>query len=621
MRRDTNKLHLFFRVLIKTSLIMMILYNAYALTSGNYDIYEHMIINLIFVVPIGFILYSPTGKHMDRVGWYDVFLMLISYIITIAFWRNYYNWLFNRMWLVSPLSNEQLVCGILLVALLIELIRRAFGKPLLVLSIVCLTYGLLCPYLPHPLGFRIQPIKILDLLLYTPYGIFSTPLEVMVTYVVAFTLLGSALQLARADAFFIDLTKALVGRSVGGIGKVSVIASALFGTISGSAVANVYATGSITIPTMIAMNYPRELAASIEAVASTGGQITPPIMGAAAFVMAEILGIPYLTIMIAAIIPATLYYFSLYVQLHYASYKLGLTGLSKDEIPKITDLLRKQVHRVLPLIVFLYFLIVMSWSPISSAMIAFYIALAISLFRKELIKKPISIINTLVKSMEEAISVILVACAAGIVVGVLTYTGITLKFGSLIMRASFGILGIALIYVAFLTILMGMGMPTTAAYIMTSAVALPALSLFNVKGIVAHFFIFYYAILSAITPPVALAAFAAANLAKAEPMKVGFLAMRLGITLFLVPFAMVFKPELLIVASTHSTYDIIWAIITTFLSCLSISVGVIGYIKHKISLPERIILMVCGLTLLILREFIAIIPAFIAAFILLRQQR
>ncbi len=250
----------------------MITYNAYALTLGNYDIYEHMFINLIFVVPLGFILYSPTERQVERVGWYDLVLILTSYVVTIALWRNYYNWVFNRMWLVSPLSNEQLVCGILLVLLLVELIRRAFGKPLLILSLVCLIYGFLCPYLPYPLGFRTQPIKILDLLLFTPYGILSTPLEVMVTYVVAFTLLGSALQLARADVFFIDLTKALVGKSVGGIGKVAVIASALFGTISGSAVANVYTTGTITIPTMIAMRYPRELAAAIEAVASTGGR-------------------------------------------------------------------------------------------------------------------------------------------------------------------------------------------------------------------------------------------------------------------------------------------------------------------------------------------------------------
>ncbi len=321
-------------------------------------------------------------------------------------------------------------------------------------------------------------------------------------------------------------------------------------------------------------------------------------MGAAAFVMAELLGVPYLTIVTAAIIPAILYHLFLYVQLHYTSYKLGLTGLPKEEVPKISDVLKKQGHCIIPLIVFLYFLVVASWGPITSAMIAFYVSLVIGLSRKEVIRKPTTIITTLTKGMEEAVSIILVACAAGIVVGVLTYTGVTLKFGSLVMRASFNSLPVALIYIAALTTLMGMGVPTTAAYIMTSAVALPALSLFGVKGIVAHMFIFYYAILSAITPPVALAAFAAANLAKAQPMKVGLLAMKLGLALFLIPFAMVFKPELLIVAGPHSIYEILWALTKAIMSCLSLSVGMVGYAKSRLPLFQRIVLVMCGLILL-----------------------
>ncbi|MCS7108559.1 MAG: TRAP transporter fused permease subunit [Sulfolobales archaeon] len=598
LKRDLSKVHPFFRILTKITLLLMIIYNAYVLTVGRYDIYEHMFINLAFVIPISFILYSPTKKYLSRVSWYDLILILISYVVTIVFWRNYYNWVFNRMWLVSPLSTEQLLCGMVLLFLLVELVRRIFGYPLLILSLICLTYGFLCPYLPYPLGFRTQPIKILDLLLFTPYGILSTPLEVMVTYVVAFTLLGSALQLARADTFFIDLTKSLVGRSVGGIGKVSVLASALFGTISGSAVANVYATGTITIPTMINMRYPKELAAAIEAVASTGGQLTPPIMGAAAFVMAEILGVPYLTIVIAAIIPAILYYFSLYVQLHYTSLKLGLLGLSRNEIPKLSEVVRKQWYCVTPLVVFLYLLIIQNWGPISSAMVAFYLSLFIALFRKEVIRKPSVMVETLTKGMEEAISVILVACVAGIVVGILTYTGITLKFGSLVMRASFNVLEIALTYIALLTILVGMGVPTTAAYIMTSAVALPALNLFGVKGIVAHMFVFYYAILSAITPPVALAAFASANIARAQPMKVGVLAVRLGLVLFFLPFSMVSKPELLIVSGSYSLSDFIISLVTSLMSCFSISVGLAGYLKGEMGLIQRLAFILCGLVLL-----------------------
>lgn len=617
MRRDIAKLHPFYRLFVKASLSTMIVYNLYALTTGRYDIYEHMFINLVFIIPVGFILYSPTRRHVDKVGWYDVALVLISYAVTITFWRNYYDWVFNRMWLVSPLSAEQIVCGIVLIAVMLELIRRCFGRPLLILSIVCLAYGLLCPYLPYPFGFRTQPVKIIDLLLFTPYGILSTPLEVMVTYVVAFTLLGSALQLARADSFFIDLAKSLVGKSVGGIGKVSVITSALFGTISGSAVANVYATGTITIPTMISMRYPRDLAAAIEAVASTGGQITPPIMGAAAFVMAEILGVPYLTIVIAAIIPAALYYFSLYTQLHYTSLKLGLRGLPKEEIPRISSVLKRQGYRMIPLLVFVYFLAVENWGPISSAMAAFYASLGISLLRAELTRRPSTIIDTLTRGVEEAVSVILVACAAGIVVGVLTYTGITLKFGSLVMRASLGIQEVALIYIAALTILMGMGVPTTAAYIMTSAVALPALSLFGVKGIVAHMFIFYYAILSAITPPVALASFAAASLAKAHPMRVGFLAMKLGLALFFIPFTLVSKPELLLVSGSYPISDLVWALSTVIVACFLVPVGLVGYIRNEVALYHRLALILLGIALLYLREFALTAALMLIAILLL----
>jgi len=617
LKREFEKIHIFLRFLVKAILSVMIIYNTYVFTVGRYDIYEHMFINLIFVLPLGFILYAPSRRYVDRTGLFDYLLIVVSFITTITFWLNYYNWVFNRMWLVTPLSMEQLVFGVIMMILLVELIRRVFGKPLFILSLICLIYGLTCPYLPYPLGFKTHPLKILDLLLFTPYGILSTPLEVMATYVIAFTLLGCAFQLARIDVFFIELTKSLIGKSVGGIGKVSVIASALFGTISGSAVANVYATGTITIPTMIGMQYPRELAAAIEAVASTGGQITPPIMGAAAFVMAEILGVPYITVVIAAVFPALFYYLFLYIQLHFTSIKLGLRGLTEEEVPKAVEILKKQGYRMIPLLVFIYLLVVQSWGPISSAIVAFYTSLTISLFRKDLLRKPALIINTLTNGMMETVPIILVACSAGIVVGVLTYTGIALKIGSLIMRASFGILEIALIYIALLTILMGMGVPTTAAYIMTSAVALPALSLFGVKGIVAHMFILYYAILSAITPPVALAAFAAANLSKSSPMRVGFLAMKLGLGLFFIPFAMFSKPELLVVAGSSSTYEVCLAFTTVLMACFIMSVGLAGYLKSNIPLIHRVVLIVMGVILLYFKDIFIILGTSSVAIILL----
>lgn len=595
MRRDLGKRP---SLLVKTILFCLVIYNLYAFTSGGYDIFEHMVINLMFILPAGFITYSPSKNAVNKVGWYDYLLALTSFIVGFVFWMNYYSWLFNRMWLVSPLSREQVVFGVALVILLLELTRRCYGWILFGLTSVFLIYGVLCPYLPYPFGFRTTVERVLDLLAFTPYGIFSTPLQTMVTYVVAFTILGASFQMAGVSDFFMNFSKALVGRSIGGVAKVAVIGSALFGSISGSAVANVYATGTFTIPTMIGLGYPREFAAAVEAVASTGGQITPPVLGSSAFVMAEILQIPYATIVIASAIPAIIYYTSLYVQVHYNSLKLGLRGLPKEETPSLGEVMRRQGHCLIPIIVLVYFLIVVKWSPITSALASFYTSLALSLLRRDVRRAPLSIPDKLVEGGKEIISIIIAACAAGIIVGILTYTGITLKFGYLVMSASFGIRELALLYTALLTILLGFGLPTTAAYIMASAVAIPALSLLGIKGLVAHMFIFHFATRSSLTPPVALAAYAAANIAKASPMRVGLEAVKLGIITFIIPFIFVFKPELLLVVKETSVMSLAWLILTAIIAASSISVGIAGYMKGRIPATQRAVFIVGGFILL-----------------------
>lgn len=584
-------------MIVKTLLFCLVAYNLYAFTQGGYDIFEHMVVNLMFILPLGFILYSPSKGTVNKVGWYDYLLAAVSFVVGFMFWYNYYNWIFNRMWLVSPLSNEQIVFGVALIVLILELVRRCYGKFLFLLTLTFLVYGVLSPYLPYPFGFRTTVVKVLDLLSFTPYGVFSTPLQTMVTYVVMFTLLGVVFQLAGVSEFFMNFSKALVGRSVGGVAKIAVIGSALFGTVSGSAVANVYATGTFTIPTMIGLGYPKEFAAAVEAVASTGGQITPPVLGSSAFVMAEILQIPYATIVIASIIPALVYYASLYTQVHYNSVRLGLRGLPKEETPSLTKVLRTQGYCLIPIIILVYLLVVAKWSAITSALISFYISVALSFLRKDVRKNPLAAFNRMLEGSGEVISIIIAAAAAGIIVGILTYTGITLKFGYLVMSASFGIRELALVYTALLTILLGFGMPTTATYIMASAVAVPALNMLGVKGLVAHMFIFHFATRSSLTPPVALAAYAAANIAKASPMKVGLEAVKLGLITFIVPFIFVLKPELLLVVEGVPATDVAWAMFTAIVASVSISLGIAGYMRQHIPVVQRTLLIACGLIL------------------------
>jgi len=438
---------------------------------------------------------------------------------------------------------------------------------------------------------------VLDLLTFTPYGLFSIPPQVMVTYVVMFTLLGVVLQLAGLTEFFMNLSKALVSRSVGGVAKIAIITSAFFGTISGSSVANMYATGSFTISSMIGLGYPKEFAAAIEAVASSGGQITPPVLRSAAFVMAEILEMSYVTIIVASAIPTFVYYVSVYVQVHYTSVKLRLKGLPKEEIPSLKEVLRNQGYSLIPLIVLVYLLVVVRWSPAISALMTFYVTVVLSILRKDMRKDPLAAFRKVLDGSSGIVTIIVAAAAAGMIVGILTYTGITLRFGSMVMSASFGIHYLALLYTALLTILLDFGLSTTASYIMASAVAVPALSMLDIKDLPAHLFIFYLATRSSLTPPVALAAYAVANIAKAPPMRVRLNAVKFGLITFIIPFVFVLKPELLLVAREAPVADVAWTLLTSIIASASISLGLVRYMRQRFPVVQRMPLIACGLAM------------------------
>ncbi|MEM2206445.1 MAG: TRAP transporter fused permease subunit [Sulfolobales archaeon] len=588
------------RLKIATTFIAFLMgaYNVYTLTFTVYDLMAHMALNLTFVLPLVYILYPARKKDVSRVPWYDYVLAVISAIPPLLLYLNYSTWVYGRWYFITELPTEQFVLGLIFLITIIEAIRRCAGLPMMLVALSFLVYLYLGPYIPPPLRHRgLNIVRIVEANYVTgAYGIFSIPLQVISTYVIAFTILGAVFSGAGVGKFFIDLAKALVGRVVGGPAKIAVIASSLFGTISGSAPANVYGTGIITIPTMKSLGYPPRFAGAVEAVASTGGQIMPPVMGAAAFVMAELLNVPYARIMIAAIIPALLYYLGVYVQVHYYSVRKGLKGLPKEEIPNLKKLMVERGYMLIPMAVLVYIVAVMMWSPVTAAFIAMFITIALSYIKKETRMTPKKIYIALAKGAEDSLTIIVCAAAAGIVVGAVALTGLSDKLTVLIYDLSLGSMALALMVAAIVTLIMGMALPTTAAYLVVVALAAPALYKLGVNPFQAHFFVFYYATISAITPPVALAAYAAASIARDDPMRVGFQACKLGIAAIIVPFVLIFKPGLLLVLE-EPPLIIIENIVTAFIAIYAIALGVEGYMRDVMHFLERIALIAGGLVL------------------------
>jgi len=414
-----------------TVLACMAIYNIYVLLFTAYDVILHMVLNMAFVLPLIFIVYPARKKDVNRIPWYDYLLAIVSAIPPIVLYLHP-SWIYERMWFATTLTTEQLILGIIFMVTVIEATRRTSGLVITLLVIFFLIYLYIGPYIPDPFRHRgMRFDRIIELNYLTSYGTFTTPLQVMSTYVIAFTILGAFFSEAGVGRFFIDLAKALVGRLVGGPAKIAVVASSLFGTISGSAVANVYGTGIITIPTMKSLGYPAYFAGAVEAVSSTGGQIMPPVMGAAAFVMAELLNVPYARIMIAAIIPALLYYLGVYMQVHYYSLKTGLRGLPPDQVPSLKRILKERGYMLIPMVVLVYIVAVLMWSPVTAAFIAMFITIAISFIKRETWMTPKKIYKALAKGAEDALSILVIGAAAGMVIGSISFSGTGLRLSSI----------------------------------------------------------------------------------------------------------------------------------------------------------------------------------------------
>ncbi|GGH69835.1 C4-dicarboxylate ABC transporter [Compostibacillus humi] len=469
-----------------------------------------------------------------------------------------------------------------------EASRRIAGYTLTIIAAVFLAYNFLGPYIPGMLGHAGYSYeRVTDIMWWGSQGLFGITLGVSATYIFMFVLFGAFLKNSGFTDFINDIALALAGWTAGGPAKVSVIGSGFMGMVNGSAVANVVTTGAVTIPLMKKTGYSSRFAAAVEAVASTGGQIAPPVMGAAAFIMAEFIGVPYTKIILAAIIPALVYYIALFMVVHFEAKKIGLKGISKENIPNVVQVLKEGGHLTIPIIVLLGLLFT-GVTPLYAATFSLLATVVASWFRKSTRMGLKQIVDSMVEGSLSAIAVGVACAIVGVVVGTVSLTSVGLTLGNNILQLSGGSLVFAAILTMFISIVLGMGIPATAAYIIVATISAPLLVQLGAPPLAAHLFAFFYASLSNITPPVALAAYAAAGLSGANPNAVGFLATKLGLTGFIIPYFFLFNPVLLFDGESYVHSFI--ALITASIGVVALAGGLQGWVLNKTNWIQRIML-------------------------------
>lgn len=589
----------------KISKILAILISLFVIYSTTFSTMQEIYRNSIFLLGISLlaIILFPVSKRSknDKIGLFDYALLILTllgfgYIIV-----QYYDIHVNRG---SIANTTDYIFAILAVLVLFEISRRVIGFFIPLLCILAIIYAMYGPYFPIDLahsGFGLK--RLLYRLYMTSEGIFGQTLSIASTYIALFVIFGAFLNVSGASALFNDLALAIAGGRRGGPAQVAVISSALTGSLSGSAVANVATTGTFTIPLMKRIGLKPTFSAAVEATASTGGMVMPPIMGAAAFIMAGFLGISYSTIVLAAIIPALLYYIALIFAIDIEAKKQGMKGLSKDNLPKVKEVLLSRGALLLPIIVVIITLLIgktaifAGFAGIVSAMISSWLTNDKSnriTFRK--------ILNALEDGAKGTVQVAIACSAVGIIIGVVAMTGVGSMLAYNVINLAGGNLLIILILVMITCIVLSFGLPSTALYIVVAVTAAPALVQAGVKPISAHFFVFWFGALSNITPPVALAAYTAAGIAKADPMKTGWTSMKLALPGFIIPFILVYHPVLLLQSEKGASFDFIGLIITVVTAVIgiySLTVSLGKYFNRPITLVESGLYFVAAMLLII----------------------
>ncbi|NLT15232.1 MAG: TRAP transporter permease [Clostridiales bacterium] len=539
------------------------------------------------IIFAAFMLYpmrKKAAKKINFVPWYDILLGIIGVACFFYYVINFET-IALKATRISTLDVAVAIIGILIIA---EVCRRVVGFPILVVAGAFIVYAFSADY---------SVTRITYTLFYTLDGVLGTPIGVCSTFIVLFIILGAFLEKTNIGTFFIDLANSIAGKASGGPAKVAVIASALEGMYSGSSVANTVGSGSVTIPIMKKTGYDKNFAGAVEAAASTGGQIMPPIMGAAAFLMAEMTELPYATIAVAAIFPAVLYFTGIFLMVHFEAKKLGLKGLPKETIPNFFKLCLRKGYLLIPIVVLVG---TMSYGFTASraACLAILAAIIVSMFSKETRLTPKTFVDALENGAKNTIGVAAACAIAGIIVGIVALSGIGLKLADGLLTLSGGIDIIALGLTMIACIILGMGVPTTANYVIMSTITAPII-LQLIPGtpvLAAHMFVFYFGIVADITPPVALAAYAGAAISGGNPIKTGVIATRLAIAAFIIPYMFVLNPSMLLI-DAHIR-DIVQIIITSLIGMFAISTGLEGFMKRKLPWWQRLLAVGAGLALI-----------------------
>jgi len=571
--------------------IVMSAYHMYVAGFGPPDAVIFRGIHLLFALTLVFLLYPL--KPGGGAGWraLDALLLIGSWAFILHIFINYQAFI-NRIIYIDELTLADRINAVLAILIVIEATRRVLGWALPITAVLFLGYALF-----------FTPVKIptlMEQLYLSTEGIFGSTLGVSASYVMLFVLFGAFMERSGTGRLFMDFALSITGHTAGGPGKVSVISSSLFGTVSGSAVANVMVDGPMTIPLMKRSGFRPPFAAAVESSASTGGQLMPPVMGAAAFVMAEFLAVPYAQVALWAAIPAILYYVAVFFAVHFEAKRHGLHGVPRSELPRLGTVMRERGHLFVPILLILVGLI-MGYSAPLCALVGALACLPMAMMRK-LTRVDISwrsVLEALEEGARNTLAVAMACACAGIIIGVVTITGLGITFTQMVIGLAQDMLVLALILMAIAGIILGMGMPTTPAYIVMVALLVPAVIKLGAPAPAAHMFAFYFAILSAITPPVALAVYAAASLAKADLWSSGWAAVRVGAAGFIVPFMFIYEPALLMLKGWDEWHVSLGALVSAIIGCMALAGGLHGYIAARAYVWERVLLVAAALLLIV----------------------
>lgn len=568
----------------------------YLYTAG-FGSFSEMTQRALLVTVCGFTVFlrKPVTIKKEQ----TVFTRILDWLLALGFTGAgiYIMMIWNdRISKVGAIPTADIIMATVMIVLLLIATYKATGWPLVVTCIVFLIYTMAGPYLPSILSHRGETWGRTANFMYVSTGsIFGVPAGIAATYIISFVIFGSFLERFGAGQWFVDLAYAGTGRFRGGPAKTSIASSALMGMISGSPAANVVTTGAFTIPLMKRTGYKDFEAGAVEAVASTGGMFTPPIMGAAAFMMAEFLGMPYMQVAKSAIVPACLYYLSLMLVVDSIAVKNGLVGMPRESLPDVKEIMLKRGQLGLP-IIFVIAVILMGWSPMKSAFYGTLAVIAIAFIRKETRPTVQSFLDALESGVKGVANIVISCAAAGIIVGVISMTGLATKLSYTLVNVSGGNILIAALLIALITIILGCGMPPTPTYVILATVLVKPLTEMGAAPLAAHMFIFMFSCIGALTPPVAITAYTAAAIAKSEPNKTGFRAFRMGLVAYIIPFIFLFSPAILMVGETMT---VIVAIITAVIGIFCLTATVEGYMLRYWNVPSRILMGVAAICLMI----------------------